>query len=123
MLRIVGIQRAEAPDREFVLLQNQGSMRACLRGLVLLSECAVNRGDFERGAFVFRDEEHIPPGLYVLLTTGSGMPHWTRTKDGQYLYHAYMGRKSPVWSRLEGPLHLLSPNHSYVERGELMMLR
>lgn len=123
MLRIVGIQRGEHPEREFVLLQNQGSMRVVLRGLMLLSESALNRGDLKDEAFVFRDTEVIPPGLFVLLSTGCGLPHWTRTKDGTNLFQTFMGRKATVWSRSEGPLHILSTHHSYVDRRELLMLR
>ena len=41
MIRIVGIQRAERPEEEFVLLQNQGGMRLNLRGHVILTDAAV----------------------------------------------------------------------------------
>lgn len=123
MLRIVGVQRSSQPEQEFILLQNQGSMRVVLRGLMLVHERSIETGDLAQGAFVFRDTEVIPPGLFVMLSTGCGTPHWTRTKDGAHVFRTYIGSRSVAWSRSEGPIHILSPHHSYVERGELLMLR
>jgi hypothetical protein len=123
MLRIVGVQRSELAEREFVLLQNQGTLRALLRGHVVVSDGAISRGDLCRAAHVFMDDESIPAGLYVLLTTGRGTPHWSRTKDGAHVFHAYAGRDVPLWPQGEGAIHLLNPCHSFVERGEALLLR
>lgn len=117
MLRIVGLQRNENPEQEFVLLQNQGSMRINLRGYVLLSEAAVQGGSLYSSAHVFGDDISISPGMYVLLLTSSGEPRWTKTKEGIHVYQTYMGQDRVIWSRLEGPLHIMHAHHSYVERG------
>lgn len=123
MLRIVGVQRTEIVEQEFLLLQNQGSLRVSLRGHVVMAERAIVRGDLFDAAHVFTEDESIPAGLYVLLSTGSGRPHWGKTKDGAHVYHAYAGRMSPLWFDSEGPIYVLSPCHSYVERGEPLLLR
>lgn len=123
MLRIVGLQRSDIADREFLLLQNQGSMRVTLKGHAILSESAMLTGDFSMGAYAFPDEIHIAPGLYVVLSTGAGNPRWARTKDGAHLYHAYMFRENPVWSNVELPLHVMSSQHTYSERPEPIMVR
>jgi hypothetical protein len=114
MIRIVGIQRSEDPDREFVLLQNQGSRRVTLRGHGIVSEEAIETdGD---AAFFLKDDVLIPPGLYVLLKTGCGQNRWGRTKDGTNVYFCHMNRLEPVWMRVRGPVHVLAMQHSYVER-------
>lgn len=123
MLRIVGLQRSELADREFLLLQNQGSMRVTLKGHAILSESALLTGDFGMGAYAFPDEIHLAPGLYVVLSTGAGIPRWARTKDGTNLYHAYMFREKPLWSEVELPLHVVATQHSYTERPEPIMVR
>lgn len=123
MLRIVGLQRSEIADREFLLLQNQGSMRITLKGHAILSESALLTGDFNMGSYAFPDEVHIAPGLYVVLSTGAGVPRWARTKDGTNLYHAYMFKEQPLWSKCELPLHVMSSQHSYSERPEPIMVR
>ena len=122
MIRIIGLQRDDAPEREFVLLQNQGSMRASLRGHVLLSESSLETSDLSFGAHAITDEALIPPGMYVILFTGSGEPRWGRTKDGAMVFHSYMNRPHTVWSRCPGALHLLHAQHTYVERPEPALL-
>ena len=121
MLRIVGVQRTEVVEQEFLLLQNHGSLRVSLRGHVVLAERAILRGDLCESAHVFTDDESIPAGLYVLLSTGEGLPHWGKTKDGAHVYHAYAGRSSTLWADCDGPVHVLSPSHSYVEREPLLL--
>jgi len=123
VLRIVGVNRHEDPRQEFVLLQNQGTLRARLRGHILLSETAIESGDLERWAYVIPDDEMIPAGLYVLVSTGAGVSHWARTKDGAHVYHAYMDRSASVWSRSEGPVHLSSLQQSFCGRREALLLR
>ena len=87
-----------------------------------MSERAI-RTNLADAAHVFSESESIHPGLYVLLSSGSGMPHWGRTKDGAHVYHAYAGRSEPLWSNTEGPVYVLSPCHTFVERGEALVLR
>ena len=123
MLRIVGLQRSDCPEREFVLLQNQGSLKVRLRGHVLLSERAVGSGDLTSAAHVFQDDVQVPAGLYVLLTTGCGSPHWSRTRDGMYVYQCFMGQDSAFWQNLAGPVHVMGPLHTFAERGEALRLR
>ena len=121
MIRIVGIQRSESPNEEFVLFQNQGTLREILRGHVVLSETALECSEQLALSHVFRDEEQIPSGMYVILYTGHGKPRWARTKENALVYFAYMGRDESVWSQCQGPLHLLMKQHSYAARGSQLM--
>lgn len=123
LLRIVGVQRRDSPDREFVLLQNQGSMRVQLKGHLVLSESAFEDAHLCEVSHVFADDVHITPGSYVVLYTGYGVPGFRRSKDGSVVYHAYMESEAPIWSRCSLPLHILNKQHSYVERGEPLLLR
>ena len=65
---------------------------------------------------VFSEEEHIPAGTFVLLSTGHGTSRWALTKDGQRVFHVYMNREFPVWSRREGPVSVLGVQHTYNPR-------
>jgi hypothetical protein len=123
MLRIVGLQRGETADHEFLLLQNQGSMRINLKGHAILSESALLTGDLGRGAYAFPDDVFVAPGLYVVLTSGAGNPRWARSKDGASVYHAYMFSDYPVWSHVELPLHTMGTQHVYSERAEPIRVR
>ena len=123
MIRIIGIQKSDDPDKEFILLQNQGNLRAHLRGHALLCESVVESGNFGIGAHVFNDDVHVPPGKYVLLYTGSGEPRWAKTKDGQLMYQTYMGWERPVWSRCPEPVRILNTQHTLVERPVAATLR
>jgi hypothetical protein len=122
VLRIVGVQKNAFAEQEFVLLQNQGSMRISLRGHVVLSECAVNTGDLGITAHAFKDDVNVPPGMYVILFSGSGVPRWAKTKDGAMVYYSYMGREASVWNRGTGPLHVLNKIHTYAERREALLV-
>ena len=123
MLRIVGVQRNDSPEREFVLLQNQGSMRVNLRGHAVVSQSAFEGAHLCEVSHAFCDDIPVAPGLYVVLYTGEGSPGWRKSKDGTTVYHAYMGCDQPVWGRCSLPLHLLNTQHTYAERGEPLMLR
>lgn len=116
MIRIVGIQRSEEPNSEFVLLQNQGSRRLSLRGHVVLSEGALSTGDLSVGAHCFTEEEQMASGMYTMLITGCGENRWGRTKDGATIYLCYMNRTKPIWQNYPGPVHVLAPQHTYTER-------
>jgi hypothetical protein len=122
MLRIVGVQRSERPEREFILLQNQGGMRVVLRGHLVMADRAPEAG-LARFAHAFSEEESIQPGLYVCLFSGAGMPRWVRAKDGSSVFYCYMGRDEAVWDPLEGGLHVLHTQHTYCERGPALLLR
>jgi hypothetical protein len=123
MLRIVGVQRNERAEQEFVLLQNQGSLRLVLRGHMILADCALTHAELGEVSHLFVEDEPVHPGLYVLLSTGPGISYWGRTKDGAHVFHAYAGRARPLWHGCEGPLHVLSPCHTFSERPETLMLR
>lgn len=110
-------------EKEFLLLQNQGSLRAMLRGHVVMAERAILRGELWESAHVFQEEESIHPGLYALLSTGCGTPHWGKTKDGSHVYHVYAGRSESLWNACVGPIHVLNQCHSYVERVDTLVLR
>lgn len=123
MLRIVGLQKDDTPDREFLLLQNQGSMRLNLRGHVIMSDGAIDRASLSEATHAFPDEVLVPPGMYVLLFTGHGVPRWCRTKDGTNVFYSYMGRDRTIWTRTDLPLHVMCTQHTYAERGEALLLR
>lgn len=98
-------------------------MRVNLRGHLVLSESAFEDAHTCEVSHVFADDTYVAPGLYVVLYTGHGAGGWRRTKDGATVYHAYMGSDRPIWSRCSLPLHLLNTQHSYVQRGEPLLLR
>ncbi len=123
MIRIVGLQRNESTTQEFVLLQNQGSLRLNLRGHLVVSETAIEDSDLSVAAHAFSDDILVPPGMYVLLFTGSGVARWARTKDGALVYYAFMNRDFAVWDRAAGPLHVLCPQHTFTERPPALLLR
>jgi len=122
MIRIIGIQRHEDAQQEFVLLQNQGSMRVQLRGHVITSDAMIDH-QVQNGLHIFGDDATIPPGMYVLLRTGQGQPKWGRTKEGALVFHAFMNRSHPVWIEGSGPLHLLAIQHSYTDRPATLSVR
>jgi hypothetical protein len=122
VLRIVGVQKNAFAEQEFVLLQNQGSLRISLRGHVVLSECAVDSGDLGVSAHAFKDEVNVPPGMYVILFSGAGSPRWAKTKDGAMVFYTYMGRDESVWNRSAGSLHVLGRVHTYTERREALLV-
>src|SRR5262249_39171306 len=116
MIRIVGVQRSDHTGQEFVLLQNQGSMRVNLKGHALVAEAALVGGTDSHAVHLFSDDVNISAGQFVLLRTGHGESHWTCTAEGQRVYYTYMARLAPVWINVPGSLHLLAPQHSYSER-------
>ena len=123
MIRIVGVQRNISAQAEFVLLQNQGGLRLSLRGHVLMSDCTLDSNALEQTAHLFRDDVLIPPGNFVILFSGHGEPRWAKTKDQQVIYYTYMSRLHSVWDKCTGPMHVLSPHHTYAERREALVLR
>ena len=122
MIRIVGVQKNSSIGQEFILLQNQGSMRVNLRGHAIVSEAALAEGSGSAAVHLFSDEASVMPGQFVLLRTCPGSSHWATTSEGQRVYYTHMGRLSPVWSRLEGPVHVLCPQHSFCERSKEAVL-
>jgi len=123
VIRIVGLQRNESVGQEFVLLQNQGSLRLNLRGHLVVSEAALDEGDLTQAAHAFNDDVLIPPGMYVLLFTGAGLSRWARTRDGALVYYSFMNRANSVWDCSTGPLHLLCTQHTFCERPPALLLR
>jgi hypothetical protein len=116
MIRIVGVQRHEEPNNEFVLLQNQGSMKINLKGHIVAAQSVIDAGDPSEALHIFSDDVDVLPGMYVLLRTCSGVGHWNHTHDRYSTYYSYMHRRSSVWSRHIGPLHVMAPQHKWVER-------
>ncbi|MFZ4506214.1 MAG: hypothetical protein ACOYON_00775 [Fimbriimonas sp.] len=121
MLRIVGVQRENMPAREFLLLQNQGSMRVQLRGHLVMSDLAISCRD-TGAAHAFGDEVTILPGMFVVLFSGCGEGRFVRGKDGALVYYAYMGSNRSVWEHELGPIHLMNTQHTFVERGPALFL-
>lgn len=122
MIRIVGIQRHVETCKEFVLLQNQGTLRVELKGHALLAQHATDSGELAQLLHVFSDEVDVQPSMYVLLRTCSGVGHWNCTHDRYNTYYSYMQRASGVWARIPGPIQLLSPQHTYIEREKAVAL-
>lgn len=116
MIRIVGVQKSDNIGQEFVLLQNQGSMRVKLKGHAVVAEAALKGGEQSSAVHLFTDETDVMPGQYILLRTCMGSSHWSTTAEGQRVYYTHMDRIGPVWNRNSGPLHVLAPQHTFSER-------
>ena len=116
MIRIVGVQRHEETANEFVLLQNQGSMKINLKGHIVAAQSVVDAGDASEALHIFSDDVDVLPGMYVLLRTCSGVGHWNHSHERYSTYYAYMHRRAPVWSRNPGPVLVMAPQHKWVER-------
>lgn len=114
MLRIVGIQRNESPNQEFVLLQNRGSMRVNLRGHALVAEGALSGAGGP--AIVISDDVDLYPGQYAMIRSGIGPARWNKSTDGSQVFCGYLGCAYPLWEE-KVTVHLLSVQHSFVERG------
>lgn len=115
MIRIVGVQRGETAGSEYVLLQNQGSMRVPLRGHVLMSEAFLH-GLCPVAYVALTEQETIGPGHFVVVGTGTGHTRWTVMDEGRYALRLFLGRTEPLWSEFAGPIHILNVQHSYEER-------
>ena len=116
MIRIVGVNRHEDVVEEFVLLQNQGSMKVNLKGHVVASQCAID-GEGATGAIhIFCEDVYVLPGMYVLLRTCSGVGHWNHTHERYSTFYSHMQRRTCVWLRHPGSVHVMAPQHSWVER-------
>lgn len=122
MIRIVGVQRSERANSEFVLLQNQGSLRINLRGHALISDSVLDSGDMWSAAFVLGIDEVIRPGQYVVVYTGHGEARSTVNKEGVSVMYVYLGRSLPVWADQSAPIHILHTQHSYIERPTALVL-
>ena len=116
MLRIVGLHHGDTPDDEFILLQNQGSIRVKLKGHALISEGKFTRCSESASSYAFPDQEHIPPGHFVLLRSNDGIPRWGVSKDGSRVYFTFAGASETLWPEAEGPVHVLHIQHTYIER-------
>ena len=116
MIRIVGVQRNEEIGSEFVLLQNQGSMKVNLKGHIVAAQTAVDGGDPADAIHIFTDDVDVLPGMYVLLRSCPGVGHWNYMQDRYSTYYAYMHRRTPVWNRHSGALHIMAPQHTWVDR-------
>lgn len=112
MIRIVGLQRSDNAREEFIVLQNQGSLRVRLRGHAIVAECSLDSDSGPR-MYVFSDDESIGPGMYVVLRTGLTTRRWCRDSNGYSTYYTCMGCTAPVWSECEGELYVLAPQHIY----------
>ena len=117
MLRIMAVQRGDDPQREYVLLQNHGTLRLALRGHVLTDDSGLEDQAHDR-MFVFSDDAQIPSMAYVLLITGTGKNGWYQDNDARPVYCVYWNRKKPVWTDAAQPIHLLHVIHTNRPRSE-----
>ncbi len=122
MIRIVGVQRHENVSEEFVLLQNQGSMKVNLKGHVVAAQCALDGDGGKDSIHIFCEEIDVLPGMYVLLRTCPGVGHWNHSHDRFSTYYSYMQNQVCVWMRHPGTVHVMAPQHSWVERRPEAML-
>jgi hypothetical protein len=90
---------------------------------VLVSDAAIEEANLGYGAYAFNDDELIPPGMFVLLFSGSGTPRWAKTKENQLVYYTYMERGGPVWENIPGSIHILATQHTYCEKPPALLLR
>lgn len=116
MIRIVGVERNSDPAREFILLQNQGSLRQLLRGYAVVPDLMCDAAPSSSCWHIFADEVHVAPGVFILLRTGTGEPRWTQTRDGSRVYNSFMQRHESVWESVHGPIHVLTIQHTFAER-------
>jgi hypothetical protein len=121
MLRIMAVQRSEDPQREYVLLQNHGSLRIALRGHMLADDCGLEGANRDH-MFVFTDDAQIPAMAYVLLVSGSGKDGWYQDSDARPVYCVYWNRKQAVWSQAADAIHLLHVIHTNKPRSEGLVI-
>lgn len=114
MVRIVGVQRSTRVLDEFVLLQNQGTLRVSMRGFALVSGVALDGDD---GSFsLLTDELDLHPGQYMLVRSCIGPSRWMQPEDGAPIYYHFLGHTRPVWGQEQEAVHLLAPQHTFCER-------
>jgi len=124
MIRIIGVQRSERPEKEFVLLQNQGARRIPLEGFLLTDDLGL--GDpmkYGDRIYYFRTDIKMIPSAYVALVTGWGEDGWRKTDDCTAIYQMHWGREHPVWSGYDLPLHLLSVVNTHACQPEGYLVR
>lgn len=122
MIRIVGIQRHEDVTKEFILLQNQGSMRVKLRGHTLISDHSMDEPSGAQVAYCIRDDIYIQPGQYILVRTCSGEAKWDFKNEGYVTYCTYLRLSESAWQNSNGIIHILAPQHSLAEKQKATML-
>lgn len=119
MVRIVGVQRSSDPNKEFVLLQNQGALRASLRGHIIVSESSI---DHPESFHFFTEDVLISPGHYALLRSGKGRNGWGTSKDGAQVFFVSLTRENSLWGENNEPIHLMNVQHTYSPRQEAALL-
>ncbi len=115
MIRLVGLQLDTEAGSEFLLLQNQGSMRQHLRGHAVAAESAFDQGPLSNAFHLFSEDIYIPSGAFVMLRSDHQEPRWARTRDGALLFITGMSRTRGVWVDCPGVLHVLCTQHSLKE--------
>lgn len=115
MLRIVGMQRSSDPEKEFVLVQNQGSMRIELRGHALMFIPDVNTSGAGVRFFPLLNSERVVPGGFVLISSGHGRDGLAKTIDGSQILRLFANQSKPLWSEESGNLSILATQHTFSE--------
>lgn len=113
MLQIVGIETNPASGREMVLLQNQGSLSAKLRGHCLATRLRTADGCEQPFAFLFDDDVLIPCKQHVLLCSGRGTAKWIHSSDGRPIYVVFTGLDELIWAQSNGTIELLKPCQAF----------
>lgn len=117
MLRIVGVQRGSRPEEEFILLQNQGSLRVLLRGHAILSDASDTLpARLASRMYAFTLDEKVLSGGFVLLSSTRGSDGWVKTKDGSQVLRVFANCDQVLWSDHPGTIMILAPQHVYPER-------
>ncbi|MBX3096387.1 MAG: hypothetical protein KF812_05950 [Fimbriimonadaceae bacterium] len=123
MLRIVGVDMESGPEREGILLQNQGVMNVDLHGIAVIAE-APGLDGVPKVWHVFAGSKRVLPRGYVLLRTGVGVPCEARTKDGHPITLDYAQQTETLKDLGVTNLRLLVPSNSFpVEPVPHIMLR
>jgi hypothetical protein len=117
----MAVQRSDDPQREYVLLQNHGSLRVDLKGHVLADDVGLEKSDRER-MHVFSSDAQIPAMAYVLLITGKGKDGWYQDNDARPVYCVYWNKSTPIWSARLDPIHLLNVIHTNRPRSEGLII-
>ncbi len=121
MLRIVEVHRNPDTQNEYIVLQNHGALKIGLKGHMIANEDAICAGSHDN-TFAFSDEVQIPASCYVLLITGRGTNGWHRDPDSKPVYCVFLNRQESIWTKEQGPIHLLNVVHTSLPRSEGLLV-
>lgn len=123
MIRIVGLQKNSDPTQEFILLQNQGGMRIDLRGHALVAESTIENSAGLQDVHVIRESVSLHPGQYALIRSCSCAAKWCHKNEGYSVFYLGLGRTISIWNETSGGVHILAPQHTFVERPDPLCVK